>query len=427
VRDRLRLTIGISSLLLTVLGIVNLVVVIPALTSSTSAALEPTLDQYRFYPYVFAAQQLGLVLNLLLLHRATLVKRLRWHFLGYSAAVLLAPQILYLFLGETILDLGGWILFFMLQAVLIPVQWRWHLLSQVWLLGVLGASVLIFRLDSPGIPMEIQVPLYLFSLVVILCVFGVADFGIYLYERLLLREFELRQQLQLFLHAVSHDLRNPVTGTLMLLKNLPNRDGTFWIESATVNQMIDGHERQLKLINSLLEAHSQDMGGVVLHQEAISLRNLVDATVLDWQLMLRQQQGSAQVLIAADLPATMIDPLQVRRVYDNIITNALQYNHPGLCITLDATRQGQYLRCTIGDNGQGIGNLTTTASKTASDALKHRIFDRYSRGIHNRQPLHLGLGLYICQQIIEAHGGQIGVESELNRGTTFWFTLPVSL
>ena len=194
IRDRLRLTLYISMGILTVLAIVNGVVVIPALTSSTNEALKPTLEQYQFYPYVFAAQQLGLGLNLLLLRRATLAKRLRWHFLGYSAAILLAPQMMYMLLGTTVVDLGGWILFFMLQAVLIPVRWRWHLISQVNLLAIMGASTLIFRFDSPGMPPEIQLSVYLFVLVVMLCVYGVADFGIYLYERLLRREFELRQQ-----------------------------------------------------------------------------------------------------------------------------------------------------------------------------------------------------------------------------------------
>lgn len=423
VRDRLRLTIGISMGLLTVLAIVNGVVVIPALTSSTNEALEPTLEQYRFYPYVFAAQQLGLGLNLLLLRRATLAKRLRWHFLGYSAAILLAPQIVYMLLGNTVLDLGGWILFFMLQAVLIPVRWRWHFISQVNLLAIMGASALIFRFDSPGIPPEIQLSLYLFVLVVMLCVYGVADLGIYLYERLLRREFELRQQLQLFLHAVSHDLRNPVTGTLMLLKSLPSHDGKFWMEPHIVNQMLEGHERQLKLINSLLEAHSQDMSGVILHREAIALQDLVAATVQDFQPLMEQMQTAVQVNISANLPAVSVDAMQLRRVYDNLSTNALQYNRPGLSITLTAIAQGDYLRCTVSDNGQGIGVLH--AEEMPSVSLKPRIFDRYSRGIHNRQPLHLGLGLYICQQIIEAHGGQIGVESELNQGATFWFTLPL--
>ncbi|MGR3277332.1 sensor histidine kinase [Acaryochloris marina NIES-2412] len=422
VRDRLRLTLCISMVLLTVLAIVNLGVIVPALTSGTSEQLNLSLEQYRFYPYFFTAQQLGLGLNLLLLCRGTAIKQLRWYFLGYSAAVLLTPQILYMLLGETTLDLGGWILFFMLQAVFIPVQWQWHLMSQVNLLAVVGASVLVFRFDSPGIPVEMQPSLYLFFLVVMLCVFGIADLGIYLYERLLLREFELRQQLQLFLHAVSHDLRNPVTGTLMLLKSLSAQEGKVSIEQPTIDQIIEGHERQLKLINSLLEAHSQDMGGVVLHREVIALQTLVEAAVLDWQPILNQKQGTIQVLIAADFPPVNIDPLQVRRVYDNLITNALQYNRLGLCITLNATQQGNYLFCTVSDNGQGICGID--AEGTSSASLKHRIFDRYSRGINNRQPLHLGLGLYICQQIIEAHGGQIGVESKPNQGTTFWFTLP---
>lgn len=183
-------------------------------------------------------------------------------------------------LGETTLDLGGWILFFMLQAVLIPVQWRWHLMSRGSLLAVVSTSVLVFRFDFPDIPIEIQSPLYLFFLVVMLCVFGVADVGIYLYERLVRREFELRQQLQLFLHAVSHDLRNPVTGTLMLLKNLSAHDSKVWMDQAMVNQMIKGQERQLKLINSLLEAHTQDVAGVVLEPEPVAAAPGVGALYL---------------------------------------------------------------------------------------------------------------------------------------------------
>lgn len=424
VRDRLRLTIGISSLLLTVLAIVNLGVVVPALTSSTSEALEPTLEQYKFYPYVFTVQQLGLGLNLLLLRRETALKKLRWHFLGCSAAILLAPQVLYLLLGETPLDLGGWILFFMLQAVFIPVQWRWHLLSQVSLLVIVSTSALIFRFGSPGVPPEMQPAVYLFLLVVMLCVYGVADLGIYLYERLLRREFELRQQLQLFLHAVSHDLRNPVTGTLMLLKNLPAHDSKVWMEQAMVSQMIDGQERQLKLINSLLEAHNQEVSGVFLYREAIALSEVVKAAVQDFQPLILQMQATVGVNVSANLPLVNVDAMQLRRVYDNLITNALQYNRPGLDITLAALVHGDYLHCTVSDNGQGIG--PADCGDAGSVALTQQIFERYSRGINRRKPLHLGLGLYICQQIIEAHGGQIGVESALNQGTTFWFTLPLA-
>ena len=132
---------------------------------------------------------------------------------------------------------------------------------------------------------------------------------------------------------------------------------------------------------------------------------------------------SRQAAITIEALAPLADPLQIRRVYDNLITNALQYNRPGLNITLNATQQGNYLHCTVSDNGQGLSH--SKAEDTTAISHKHRIFDRYSRGINPRQPLHLGLGLYICRQIIEAHGGQIGVESESDQGTTFWFTLPL--
>ncbi|MEM6437520.1 MAG: hypothetical protein AAF773_27240 [Cyanobacteria bacterium P01_D01_bin.115] len=187
IRDRIRLTVLISMLLLIILGVVNFTVVLPALTSSANEQLGLSVEQYRLYPYFFTAQQLGLLLNLLLLRRAASIEKLQWHFLGYSAAVLLGPQILYMLMGETVLDLGGWILFFMLQAVLIPVRWRWHFKSQASLLLVVGASVWLFRLDFPDIPVEMQQPLAIFFLTVMLCVFGVADLGLWLYERLLMR------------------------------------------------------------------------------------------------------------------------------------------------------------------------------------------------------------------------------------------------
>jgi signal transduction histidine kinase len=423
-RDRIRLTVWVSIVLLAIFIALNLGLIVPALVRGGGEAIGLSVEQYQLYPFFFVAQELGLLLNLLLLRRATSIERLRWSFFGFGAAVILLPQLLYLLVGETMIDLGGWILFFMLQAVLIPVRWRWHLFSQVSLFVLVGLSAFVLRLDVPGIPLELQQSVVIFHLVVLLCVFCVTDLGIYLYEQQLMREFELRQQLQLFLHAVSHDLRNPVTGSLMLLKNLPSQAGKVILDQTVVNQMIDGQERQLKLINSLLEAHAQEVTGIVLQRQPVQLRELLAAIALDFQPLLQQSQASIQVVISSNLPVVNVDPLQLRRVYDNMISNALQYNRSGLHISLDASVEGHYLRCTISDDGQGIGLATKGESTPIS--LKHHIFDRYSRGINRRQPLHLGLGLYICRQIVEAHGGHIGVESELNQGTTFWFTLPLA-
>lgn len=420
VRDRLRLIILLSITFLGILVTLNLGLILPAI--ERSGETDPMLAEYGpvFLVCLVVSQFLGLSLDLLLLkHWARSPARTRWAFFGYSGAVLMVPQLQHMVVGDTMLDLGGWTIFFLLQAVLIPVRWSWHLISQASLICLTSVSFLLFRFGFLGLSEGMQFPVFILFIVVMICTFGVADFGVFLYERLLIREFELRQQLQLFLHAVSHDLRNPVTGTLMLLKNLPPQDGNVLIDQATVSQMIDGQERQLKLINSLIEAHSQDMRGVVLHREAIALSPLVGASVQDFQPLMAQMQATAQINLSAELPPVSVDPAQLRRVYDNLITNALQYNRPGLCITLEAIAQGSYLHCTVRDNGQGILSPDKGGSKP-------RLFDPYSRGIHSRQPLHLGLGLYICRQIIEAHGGQIGFESKPDQGTTFWFTLPLS-
>ncbi|HEY9735540.1 MAG TPA: HAMP domain-containing sensor histidine kinase [Trichocoleus sp.] len=415
--DRIRLAIWISMALLAILALLNLGLILPALNRSGEQDPSLNSDRILFSLCILAAQELGLLLNLLFLRRRGALQHSHLAFLGFSAAVLLVPQVQHMLIGETALDLFDWIVFFMLQAVLIPVKWRWHLIVQMSLLSLTLFSVLGLDFDPPSLPDPMQGPIYTFVVVLAACIFFVADLGVYLYERLLIREFELRQQLQLFLHAVSHDLRNPVTGTLMLLKNLHRDDqGQITLSQPVINQVIDSQERQLQLIHSLLEVHSQEIRGIQLQRQPLPLAPLVQAIAQDLQPLAYQVQATVTSLVPSDLPPAMADPLQLRRVYENMVANALQYNRPGVCIHLNAQVRGNGLYCSVSDNGQGIGQ-----------AESRQIFERYSRGVNRRQPMHLGLGLYICRQIIEAHGGRIGVQSEPGQGTTFWFTLPLAV
>lgn len=241
-----------------------------------------------------------------------------------------------------------------------------------------------------------------------------------------------QESVQVFLHAVSHDLRNPVTGGLMVLKSLREeaeaQNGAAAIAKSVLDRMIQSHDRQLALINSLLETHANEVGGVTLQRQPCHLHEFVAALEADWEPMFRHNEATLQTQIPTSLPQLPLDPNQLYRVYENLLANALKHNPPGLTITLTATltpplppsaeagaAQPQFVRCTVQDNGNGI-----PPEQCAT------MFELYKRGEQARRHVGLGLGLYLCRQIITAHGGAIGVESTVGQGTVFWFTLPLA-
>ncbi|MEH2402451.1 PAS domain-containing sensor histidine kinase [Nostoc sp.] len=227
---------------------------------------------------------------------------------------------------------------------------------------------------------------------------------------------QTEEELRVFFHAVSHDLRNPVLGSLMVLKNLLARpEDNISISRSILERMIQSSDRQLNLINSLMEAHVSEVQGVVLQRKTVQLLRIVEAAIADLEPLLAQNQTKLINLVSADLPLVNADPTQLWRVFSNLIVNALKHNPPGLVLTINSTRKDHKIYCTVSDNGVGI-------SQQQSD----RLFDLYFRGASIRNSVSLGLGLYLCKQIIHAHGGEIGVNSELGAGATFWFTLPIS-
>ncbi len=222
-----------------------------------------------------------------------------------------------------------------------------------------------------------------------------------------------------FLHAVSHDLRTPMMGMRLVLKNLQNKpDDPLPLSKSILERMAQSIDRQLAMIGSLLEAHSSDVRGISLHYEPVNLGDLVQAIGEDIEPLLLQNQATLSNHISTTLPAVMIDPTQIQRVFENLLTNALQHNAPGLQLTLQAeVEEDEHLiRCQVQDSGVGM-------TQSECDSL----FDRYSRGAHARRSTGIGLGLYLCRQIITAHGGQIGAISSPNAGATFWFTLPLAM
>ena len=283
--------------------------------------------------------------------------------------------------------------------------------------------------------------------------------GSVLYYEGLIEDITQRKQaqesLRLFIHALSHDLRNPVAGMLMVLKNWQRKTGdSIAIPRSVLERMIQGSEQQLRLINSLLEVHAGELRGFVLHCDRVDLRAVVEAAAADLEPLMNEAKATFKNLIPDDLPAVNADHTQLRRVFSNLIANALKHNLPGLNLTVSAQvikagklmvnqKKGkQYIDklpithaqspitnpqlsipnssssmiyCTVEDDGAGI----------LPEQCEH-LFDLYVRGYQSRHSVGLGLGLYLCRQIIGAHGGEIGVISNPGAGATFWFTLPLA-
>ncbi|NJR16691.1 MAG: PAS domain S-box protein [Calothrix sp. CSU_2_0] len=229
------------------------------------------------------------------------------------------------------------------------------------------------------------------------------------------------EALRVFFHAVSHDLRNPVLGTLMVLRNLlngeidnPSPQSPIPVSRFILERMLQSGERQLNLINSLMEAHVSEIEGISLQLQPVNLYQIAEDAIADLQPTLTENEATLINLIEPDLPQVKGDSFQLWRVFSNLIGNSLKHNPPGLTITLDAKIEGVMMYCTVTDNGIGM-----------TQQQCERLFDLYFRGTSIRNSLSLGLGLYLCRQIITAHGGEVSVKSSPNAGATFTFTLPV--
>ena len=258
-------------------------------------------------------------------------------------------------------------------------------------------------------------------------------------DRALREQEKAEAALRIYLHAVSHDLRNPVIGMSLLLKSLLKRRQSVTDKAQTDNpeqslipvarnilvRMDSSCDRQLGLINSLVETHELEVWGVPLQCRPLALHSLTQPLVETWEPILAEHQAKLENQISLSLPTVNADPNQLWRVFENLIANALKHNPSGVTVTLDAEVTGSEdgntshslpsIRCTVTDDGIGM------ESEQCSN-----LFDLYRRGESARRTSGLGLGLYLCRQIIIAHGGEIGAIAHPGQGAQFWFTLPIA-
>ena len=235
-----------------------------------------------------------------------------------------------------------------------------------------------------------------------------------------------------FLSTVSHELRTPLTSVLGFAKIIKKRleDRIFPLVPkddrkvvSTIQQVEDNlkvvvseGERLTKLIDDVLDLAKIEAGKLEWHMESVTMAEIIDRATAATSSLFDQKGLRLEKQIAADLPPVTGDQDRLIQVVINLISNAVKFTDAGT-ISCRATRRGGELVVSVIDTGMGIA---------PSDQPK--VFERFKQvgDTLTDKPKGTGLGLPICREIVEHHGGRIWVESEIGRGSTFSFSLPVT-
>jgi signal transduction histidine kinase len=215
------------------------------------------------------------------------------------------------------------------------------------------------------------------------------------------------------LRIVAHDLRSPLNTISMatsLLLDLPASEEDRIKRLKIIKRTGEGMER---LIQDLLSVTAIEAGRLSIAPRKLNVEDLFQDASEMLEGVAREKSITLAVEGAADLPPVRGDPARVLQVFSNLVGNAVKFTPPGGVITLSAARAEGRVECAIADTGSGI----------PPEDLP-RIFRKFwqsTRGDHRG----VGLGLAIARGIVEAHGGKIGVRSEVGRGSVFSFSLPV--
>jgi PAS domain S-box-containing protein len=236
-------------------------------------------------------------------------------------------------------------------------------------------------------------------------------------ERKVIEYEELSKMKSDLLSTVSHELRTPLAtikgySTLILdyYSRLNSDETREYLKSIDIST-----DRLAKLVDNLLDTSRMEAGLLKLEKSPTSIMQLIKGVAIEAGI--RADQYHVVAKSVKRLPRVNIDAKRIRQVLDNLIDNAIKYSPTGTEIAISADRAGDELLISVTDQGPGIpkGELTNIFERM------YRIEQRLYSGADG-----IGLGLYICQRLVQGHGGRIWAESVPGKGSTFTFTLPLT-
>lgn len=217
------------------------------------------------------------------------------------------------------------------------------------------------------------------------------------------------------LSLASHELRAPLTSIRGYANTLVREYGK--LGEATQREFLEGisteAERLSHLVSDLLDMSQIEEGRLRVDLRAVSPQRLCEEAV--GTASHPDTSHHLRVAVEPDLPDVLADPSRIHQALSNFISNAVKFSSEHSEITVGARRRNDHVEFYVTDSGIGIPRDE-----------QRKLFTRFHRATnaHGTEAPGAGLGLYITRGIVQAHGGRIGVESDLGRGSTFHFTLP---
>ena len=218
-----------------------------------------------------------------------------------------------------------------------------------------------------------------------------------------------------FVAKVSHELRTPLTSIkegLSLI--LDGALGPTTADQQDFVQTMDGDiDRLTELINNMLDLSKIEAGRLRLVRARLDIRGLIESVMRSYQPILGRRKVLTKL---ADVPPVFVDGNRMLQVFTNLLSNALKFTPEGGTITFQVSRQNGFVAVSVQDTGPGI----------ASTDLP-KLFQKFSQVGQQEmgRPRGTGLGLAVCKELTELHGGHIEVASDVGQGATFTVLLPI--
>jgi two-component system, NtrC family, sensor histidine kinase GlrK len=224
-----------------------------------------------------------------------------------------------------------------------------------------------------------------------------------------------------FVSHITHELRSPLTaihaGTQLLLEEIPGPVNEPQRE--TLDLMVESSRQLIDMISSLLDLSKIDAGMMEYRIVSSDMKRVLDTSVNKIRLLADRER--IRIIIEAPRGPLFapVDEARIQQVLDNLLSNALKFSREGgsIYLRLEPDQKEKVLQISVTDTGRGI----------APESIQH-IFERFYQGAVRARggAPGTGIGLALVKRVVEAHGGRIWAESELGKGTTMRFVLPLS-